>query len=107
MEATSVHLHICFHGFIVLFYTVCALLLFGNNKLEVTEWNMLRDSFGAIRINETSEEGSWIYWMTDVENGAARREEAHRGDSWIGAGVTEVDVKDGVRWRQRICCGDP
>lgn len=55
MEATSVHLHICFHGFIVLFYTVCALLLFGNNKLEVTEWNMLRDSFGAIRINETSE----------------------------------------------------
>lgn len=37
--------------------------------------------------------------MTDVENGAARREEAHRGDSWIGAGVTEVDVKDGVRWR--------
>lgn len=43
----------------------------------------------------------------DVENGAARREEAHRGDSWISAGVTEVDVKDGVRWRQRICCGDP
>lgn len=45
--------------------------------------------------------------MTDVENGAARREEAHRGDSWISAGVTEVDVKDGVRWRQSICCGDP
>lgn len=54
-----------------------------------------------------AEEGSWIYWMTDVENGAARLEEAHRGDSWISAGVTEVDVKDGVRWRQRICCGDP
>lgn len=45
--------------------------------------------------------------MTDVENGAARLEEAHRGDSWIGAGVTEVDVKEGVRWRQSICCGDP
>lgn len=93
--------------------------------MEVTEWNMLRDSFGAIRINETSEVelrwscletelerqvtwfGQRIYWMTDVENGAARREEAHRGDSWISAGVTEVDVKDGVRWRQSICCGDP
>lgn len=68
MEATSVHLHICFHGFIVLFYTVCALLLFGNNKLEVTEWNMLRDSFGAIRINETSEvELRWSCWETELE----------------------------------------
>lgn len=68
MEATSVHLHICFHGFIVLFYTVCALLLFGNNKLEVTEWNMLRDSFGAIRINETSEvELRWSCLETELE----------------------------------------
>lgn len=68
MEATSVHLHICFHGFIVLFYTVCALLLFGNNKLEVTEWNMLRDSFGAIRINETSEvELRWSCLETVLE----------------------------------------
>lgn len=68
MEATSVHLHICFHGFIVLFYTVCALLLFGNNKLEVTEWNMLRDSFGTIRINETSEvELRWSCLETELE----------------------------------------
>lgn len=68
MEATSVHLHICFHGFIVLFYTVCALLLSGNNKLEVTEWNMLRDSFGAIRINETSEvELRWSCLETELE----------------------------------------
>lgn len=52
----------------VLFYTVCALLLFGNNKLEVTEWNMLRDSFGAIRINETSEvELRWSCLETELE----------------------------------------
>lgn len=68
MEATSVHLHICLHGFVVLFYTVCALLLFGNNKLDVTEWNMLRDSFGAIRINETSEvELRWSCLETELE----------------------------------------
>lgn len=62
MEATSVHLHICFHGFIVLFYTVCALLLFGNNKLEVTEWNMLRDSFGASEV-----ELRWSCLETELE----------------------------------------
>lgn len=68
MEATSVHLHICLHGFIVFFYTVCALLLFGNNKLDVTEWNMLRDSFGAIGINETSEvELRWSCLETELE----------------------------------------